>query len=412
MIRFACPSCEKVYTVPASAGAKPATCKQCGTRFMIPDAPPSVEYEVVEEPAPVAPPPPPRPSVQHAETMMMPAVPDLPSKQLEIPGIPALPDLNSAPPPPPPAVSSLSFGEPPPPPEAPPETPATVVLAPCPTCGARLTVNAEDVGAHVECPMCKSVFQGQAAPTPTVVVPSPPPPPEPADVDIAPCPKCRAELTVSETDLGQDVECPHCQTVYTAARPQPKAGTQLAKSVRGAAPPPSKSGDDNEGKKKPYEFKPKAKKKEDSPFADDDNEDDDDRPSRRKKKKRRSRRDDDDDDDDVEDRRHRSYAPHDGVLNLVLAIVAFFFNGGGFCCGCVYVLPPILAVYVIIKSSLSIGEIQKGLMDPNGRVMLEIARVLAILSILVTVGMIVLRFVFRAAILGGGGGYDNPNDDF
>ncbi len=393
MIRFACPSCEKVYTVPLASGGKPATCKQCGTRFQIPDAPPSVEYEVVEEPAPVAPPPLPppppppppplRPSVQHAETMVLPSLPDLPSKQFEIPGIPTIPDLNSVPPPPPPAVSSLSFGESPPPPP-PPETPATVVLQPCPTCGARLTVNAEDVGAHVECPMCKSVFQGQAAPTPTVVVPSPPPPPAPADVDIAPCPKCRAELTVSETDLGQDVECPHCQTVYKAERPQPKAGTQLARSVRAPAPPPSRSGDD-EGKKKPYEFKPKSKKKDkDSPFAedddeDDDDEDDDDRPRRKKKKRRRSRSSGDYDDD-----RYRSYSPHDGNAMLIWAIVSFF------CCG-------LISIYVLIKSSSSLNEIRAGSMDPSGRAMLETARIIAIIALIFRVGGYILRFtVFTA----------------
>src|SRR5437870_3865676 len=95
MIRFACPNCEKVYTVPESAGGKAATCKECGTRFQIPDAAPS--YEVVEEAEPVAPvaeppspppppppvpPPPPPPvpaAIQHAETMMLPAMPDPPT---------------------------------------------------------------------------------------------------------------------------------------------------------------------------------------------------------------------------------------------------------------------------------------------------------------------------------------------
>lgn len=388
MIRFACPSCEKVYTVPVASGGKAATCKQCGTRFQIPDAPAAVEYEVVEDsppyPAPPPPPPPPPVSVQHAETMMLPAVPDLSSKSIEIPGIPAIPDLNTAPPPPPPPVSSLSLGVSPPPPPA---VQQTVLLAPCPTCGARLTVNAEDVGAHVECPMCKTVFQGQAAPA-GAAPPPPPPPPPPADVDIAPCPKCRAELTVSETDLGQDVECPHCQTVYKAERPQPKAGTMLARSTRGAAPSPPKSSStpDDDSKKKPYEFKAKKSKK-DSPSADDDDDDrdrdddEDDRPRRKKKKRRRSY-------DDYDDDRYRSYSPHDGTSLLIWAIVSFF------CCG-------LVAIYVLIKASSSINEVKAGQMDPSGRGLLETARIIAIVALVFRGAGWILRlsnaFMFAAA---------------
>jgi phage FluMu protein Com len=312
--------------------------------------------------------------------MVLPSLPDLPSKQTEIPSIPGLPDLTTAPPPAPPPPSNLSFGVSPPPPPPPPDTPATVVLQPCPTCGARLTVNAEDVGAHVECPMCKTVFQGQAAPTPTVVTPVPPPPPAPADVDIAPCPKCRAELTVSETDLGLDVECPHCQTVYKAERPQPKPGTQLARSTRrpDAPPLPSRGGDDPD-KKKPYEFKPKKKSK-DSPFAEDDDDedddDDDDRPRRRKKKKRRRSRSRSY--DDYDDDRYRSYSPHDGGTMLIWAIV------GLLCCW-------FISIYVLIKSSQSINEIRNGTMDPSGRGLLEAARIIAIIDLILVVVSIVLR---------------------
>lgn len=389
MIRFACPNCEKVYTVPATAGGKAATCKQCGVRFQIPDAPPQNDYEVVEDeptpefpastpslpslppppPPPPPPPVPPREAIQHAETMMMPAVPDMTQGS-------GLPDLLNAPPPPPPKPSSLSFapGPPPPPPPPPPAaTPATVDLQPCPTCGARLTVNAEDVGAHVECPMCKSVFEGKAGPPPGTPTPAPIPSPVPAstDVDIAPCPKCRAELTVDVSDLGKDVECPHCQTVYVAARPQASPGTQLARSssrTSKAPPPPSKGGDDE--KKKPYEFK--AKKK-DSPFADDDPEDEDDKP--RKKKKRRPRKTY----DDYEEDRYRSYSPHDGGAMLTWAIV------GLFCCR-------IVSIYVLIQASSSINAIKAGSMDPSGRGQLEAARIISIIAILLSLGFIALRF--------------------
>lgn len=393
--------------------------------------------------------PPEREALQHAETMMLPAVPDLPPRPGSSTQLPAMPDLAADQKPPPPKAAVNSFAlSPPPPPPPPPPTSATVELAPCPTCGARLTVNAEDVGAHVECPMCKTVFEGKAGTdtgkVPTVVAPLPEPPSN--DVDIAPCPKCKSELTVAEEDVGKEVECPHCQTVYVAERPKAKSGTTLAKSVRrpDAPPPPSKADDDS--KKKPYTFKPKKEKKKDSPFLEDD-EDDDDRPKKkssrrrdddddedeRPSRRRSSRRDDDDDDDDddrprkkrrrsggLKDDRYKSVAPHDGVLNLVLAIVAFFVNGGGFlCCNCLYILPPILAIYVIIKASLSLNEIKKGLMDESGKVMLIIALILAILTLVITVAAILLQVVFAAAVFGsggmgggGGGGGFRDDDDF
>jgi len=285
--------------------------------------------------------------------------------------------------------------------------------------------------------MCKTVFEGKAATAATVVTPVSPPSeatPASTDVDIAPCPKCKSELTVSESDLGNDVECPHCQTVYKAERPQARSGTLLAKSVRRPeAPPASASGEGEDSKKKPYEFKPKKGKKKDSPFLEEDDEDEDERSSKRKKSSRRDdddddddeddrprrrkkrRRRDDDDDDDLDDSRHRTYAPHDGVLNLILALVAFFFNGSGFlCCVCMYALPPLLAIYVIIKSSMSLSEIKKGLMDPGGRTLLMIALIIAILALLAAIGGLVVHFGFRAALMGGsGGGFGGGrNDDF
>ena len=65
--------------------------------------------------------------------------------------------------------------------------------------------------------------------------PEPPPPPDPnAPVEIAPCPGCQARLSVATTDLGVDVECPYCKTVYKAARadaaPAPSKGSRASHS--------------------------------------------------------------------------------------------------------------------------------------------------------------------------------------
>ncbi|MCU0704953.1 MAG: hypothetical protein MUF18_13330, partial [Fimbriiglobus sp.] len=184
MIRFACPNCEKVYKVPASVGGKPGACKKCGIRFLIPDAP-VVEAEVVQPEStsllPLPPPPPPEP-IEFTE----PPKPSLTT----VPAVPEvlgdIPDLAATLPPPPPRASGFQFAlAPPPPPPLPPPPLPTTELAP------------------------------------------PPAPALPAiqEVDIIPCPKCRAELTVSESDVGNDVECPFCSTVYVAETPKPKAGT-------------------------------------------------------------------------------------------------------------------------------------------------------------------------------------------
>jgi hypothetical protein len=264
MIRFGCPSCDKVYKVPVTLGGKPATCTQCSARFLIPVPPKPlpppvdvVEAEVVEDD-----PLPPPVEVLEAEV------------------------VEEAPPPLPKSPSKLRI---------------PVVLEPCSGCGAVQTVSSEDLGQSIECPFCRTVYKcverkvavlpadplqplppaapvyGSSgsgvlppgwAPPVQLALPPPPPPPPPApppvefvleesekapppqpDVPIAPCPNCRAELTVAASDLGWDTECPFCHTIYKAVPPQPKEGTSLARVVRRNPTPPPASG------KKPYQFR-------------------------------------------------------------------------------------------------------------------------------------------------------------
>jgi uncharacterized protein YbaR (Trm112 family) len=283
MIRFVCPTCEKMYKVPDSMGGKPATCTQCRTRFLIPNPPSVLELD------PLPPPPPPplvEPAVLDAEVV----------EEFVLPP-PALP-------PPPPPLKHL----------------IPVVLEPCPKCRAVLTVSSELVGQSIECPYCKTVYSGVArkpttpepipiSPAAPVVpnsrstvelsgiqplefstsppavdftIPVPPPPvwgtqtvsnpapPEPEGVEIAPCPRCRAELRVAPGDVGGDVECPFCKTVYRAVPPKPKDGTLLAKVVRRG--PPSSQPPPEEDQKKPYRFK-----------WNNEDDDEDDRPRRRRR---------------------------------------------------------------------------------------------------------------------------------
>src|SRR5690242_5080167 len=97
----------------------------------------------------------------------------------------------------------------------------------CPGCGAVYTVDDAKGGKTGKCPKCQTQFQiptpeGAGPPPPPAAEPPatlPPPPPTPptdphAPVEIAPCPGCQARLSVAPADLGADVECPYCKTVY------------------------------------------------------------------------------------------------------------------------------------------------------------------------------------------------------
>ncbi len=152
----------------------------------------------------------------------------------------------------------------------------------CPGCAATFTVDDNRAGKSGKCPKCQSEFViPETEPVAVVSVPVTMPVPvsslaarnaeEP--VEIEPCPKCATKLSVSGGDIGNDVECPYCKTVFQAIKP----------GSRPPAPPPApgrksllESTDDN--------GRPKSRRN--------DANEDDDRPRKR-------RRDVDDDEDDV-----------------------------------------------------------------------------------------------------------------
>lgn len=163
----------------------------------------------------------------------------------------------------------------------------------CPSCSASFTVGDEKAGKKGKCPKCQSQFvipdapAGAAAPPSVSAPPAPPPLPGPASdqpVEIQPCPKCSARLSVMPADLGLDIECPTCQTVYKATQ----AGSSSLKALE---PTPSRAEDDEDER---------PSRRGRSSRRDDDDEDEDDRPVRR------SRRDEDDEDDEDRPRRRSS----------------------------------------------------------------------------------------------------------
>jgi len=179
----------------------------------------------------------------------------------------------------------------------------------CPGCGVVYSVADEKAGKTGKCPKCAANFvipnADPNAPPPlpgdeaeSIVAADDVPPPLPsspvdpnAPVEVAPCPGCQVRLSVEPKDVGLEVECPYCKTLFTAKR---------------ALPTPSSAG---AGSRRPAD--------EERPSR---------RPARRdeeeERPRRRSRRWDSDDEGDYEPRR-RSRKPSE------LGAVAGMLLGGG-----------------------------------------------------------------------------------
>ncbi len=151
----------------------------------------------------------------------------------------------------------------------------------CPGCGATYSVSDEKAGKTGKCPKCQSQFV-----IPLAEAEAPPPLPTPsvdanAPVEIAPCPGCQARLSVATADLGVDVECPHCQTIYPAVRPSqqplPKAEKRDAVVVESNTPRSKRPRDDDDDER------PSRRRS-----RDDDDDEEEERPRKKKRKSRTS----------------------------------------------------------------------------------------------------------------------------
>lgn len=275
----------------------------------------------------------------------------------------------------------------------------------CPGCGATYSVDDAKGGKTGKCPKCQSQFlipmpEGGAAPPPL----PPPPPPSAASsdpnapVEIAPCPKCDARLSVATSDLGVDVECPYCKTVYKAVKPG--AGGKAPTGGRGA-----RAAEEEEDR-------PSRRRRDDD--ADEDRpsrrgrapvaaEDDEDRPSRRRRdddgdedRPSRRRRDDDEDEDRPRRRKRRRSGggePHRGTLILVLGILSFVG------CGIFTAIP----AWIMGKGDLA--KMDEGTMDDEGRGITQVGMYLGMASCILT--LIVFLFycvIFLIAGIGGAAG--------
>lgn len=170
----------------------------------------------------------------------------------------------------------------------------------CPGCGAIYAVEVAQAGKTGLCPKCQAQFvipSPEPAPAPEpprVEVPLPAPPAAPTrgpddPVEVRPCPSCGSRLSVLASDLGVSVECPHCKTVFTAARAgaTPSArkssvrksdhvGEVLGGASAGDRPSRRRRDEDDEFDERPSR---RHRRSEDDEFHDDD-----DRPSRRRRR--------------------------------------------------------------------------------------------------------------------------------
>jgi DNA-directed RNA polymerase subunit M/transcription elongation factor TFIIS len=190
----------------------------------------------------------------------------------------------------------------------------------CPGCSATFTVADEKAGKSGKCPKCQSEFVIPAAEGAPPVADIPPPlppvqppplpggdpprtgsPPDPNQpVEIQPCPKCGSRLSVLPADVGVEIQCPSCDTVFKALRadapPPPDSGSRSKRSSELVKVGSGSRREDDEEERPSRRRSRREDDEDDRPSRRrrrDDDDDEDDRPSRR-----RSRRDDDEDEDD------------------------------------------------------------------------------------------------------------------
>jgi predicted Zn finger-like uncharacterized protein len=207
-----------------------------------------------------------------------------------------------------------------------------MIKFPCPGCQTIFTVTDDKAGKKGKCPKCQTPF---TIPQPDAAAPPPPPLDPSAPIEIEPCPGCGAVLTVAAEFLGADVECPSCNTVFTAAKPGAKP---KSKSVVSVPPPPAPtpasafSGLGDEGGE---DEAPKPKKGKGKAPVDDD---EDDAPKKKKKGKSDEEDEDFDDEDDYDDKPKGKKQKNGmllaaGIVHIVFALGLLGCGGGFSFCG-------------------------------------------------------------------------------
>jgi predicted Zn finger-like uncharacterized protein len=178
------------------------------------------------------------------------------------------------------------------------------------------------------------------------------------------CPSCDQKLRVPDDLLGKKVKCPSCKTMFKATASGLKETSQ-APPVEEEEEAPSKNlSGVTASKRSNLPSKRSAPSRDEE---DEDEDDDDDRPRRRSRRSIRKSR-----------RLRRDYAPHKGVIILILGIVGL-------------VAFPILCPVAWIMGNIDIKEIRAGRMDPEGESMTNIGRILGIVGTILH-GLVIIGF--------------------
>jgi predicted Zn finger-like uncharacterized protein len=174
------------------------------------------------------------------------------------------------------------------------------------------------------------------------------------------CPSCQKQLKVPDELIGRQVKCPGCKETFTAQAGAPPAAVQEEPE-----PPP---------RRRPA---PPPEEEEEAPR----------RPARRAAQ---------DEEEEHPSRRRRSggaaLQPHRGVMILVLGILSIV------CCG-------FLGIAAWMMGNTDIRAMDEGTMDPQGRQMTQIGKILGIVGIVLMVVLIfcnIIGFVLQLATGGGG----------
>jgi hypothetical protein len=258
----------------------------------------------------------------------------------------------------------------------------------CPGCMASFAVGPEQAGKPGQCPHCQARYV--IPPAPADAPPSNPLPAVGPDdaVEIRPCPKCQSRLSVLAGDLGSDVECPNCHTVY--------------KAVRATAPPPpprerSRAGgrlvergsdrdntDDERRSRRDRDRDDEDRPRRSSRRDEDDDEDEDDRWERRRSRRRR-----------YEDEYDRDLAPHRGGMILTFGVVGLVF--------CWTLVGLVFSVLAWVFAVQDMRAMDAGRMDDSGRSSTNTGKILGIVSLALFAVLMMFQCgaVFLRAAAGG-----------
>jgi hypothetical protein len=187
-------------------------------------------------------------------------------------------------------------------------------------------------------------------------------------IDVS-CPECKEKLRIPEDWLGQAVECPACEHSFTAIK-----DADTAPKTASAGPPPLPPGI----APPPLPEKTPDVVEEDDEFASPIDEEPEDREKpRNKRARRRASKGPGGYYGEMQRKQRRMMVPHRGVAILILGLFSilccwtFLLAIGACACG----------YYAYQMGSYDLTEMQAGRMDPSGRAITHVGRIMGLTGV-------------------------------